>query len=245
MTYQTTLDKLLQGRLTIEQPAKGYRIAVDTLLLASAVPAQESHHILDLGCGAGGVMLALATRLRGTYITGLEIQTKLVTFCKSNIQRNAFDESLSVIESDATQLDESLKNKFDHVVMNPPFHDAARHDASPNASKRRACTQETGELEQWIASAHQALREGGMMSMINRADRQKEIITKTSALFGTICIKPILGKEGGTCKRIIIRATKGSDKKIIEKTPFILHEEDGSYTQEGDTILRDAEAMIF
>ncbi|HBM90835.1 MAG TPA: methyltransferase, partial [Rhodospirillaceae bacterium] len=161
MTDQTTLDKLLHGRFTIEQPAKGYRIAVDTLLLASSVPAQESHHILDLGCGAGGIMLALATRLRDTYITGLEIQTKLVTLCKSNIQRNAYDESLDVREGDATQLDDSLKEQFDHVVMNPPFHDAARHDSSPNASKRQANTQKTGELEAWIVSAHQALKEEG------------------------------------------------------------------------------------
>ncbi|MDD2325451.1 MAG: methyltransferase, partial [Alphaproteobacteria bacterium] len=70
----TTVDTLLGKRFEVEQPAEGYRIAVDTLLLAAAVPARGGERVLELGCGVGGAMLALAARVPDVAITGIEVQ---------------------------------------------------------------------------------------------------------------------------------------------------------------------------
>ena len=40
-------DGLLGGRVTILQPAGGYRTAIDPVLLAAAVPAQPGETVLD------------------------------------------------------------------------------------------------------------------------------------------------------------------------------------------------------
>ena len=61
-----TEDKLLDGRVTLLQPRKGYRVAIDPVLLAAAVPARLGDHVLDLGSGTGAASLCLAARLACT-----------------------------------------------------------------------------------------------------------------------------------------------------------------------------------
>ncbi|MFP4269243.1 MAG: methyltransferase, partial [Alphaproteobacteria bacterium] len=57
-----TTDRLLGGRLVVRQPARGYRIAIDTVLLAAAVPARPGRRLVELGAGVGGAALAVAAR---------------------------------------------------------------------------------------------------------------------------------------------------------------------------------------
>lgn len=243
MTH-TTIDKLLGGRFEIEQPAKGYRIAVDTLLLAAALQAQAGQHVLDMGCGVGGVMLALATRVQEVHITGIEIQAHMADLCVSNIRRNGHEPRLKLLRGDVTVLDEALRAAFDHVAMNPPYTDAARHSPPPNASKKRAHVDEDGEMGAWITAAAAALKEGGVMTMINRSDRQSELLALCQEHFNHIRIKPIWSKADGTCKRIILRAKKGQGSpETIEEPPFLLYGPDGRYTPQAEALLRHAGAM--
>ncbi len=241
----TTLDGILNRRVALEQPAEGFRVAVDTVLLASAVPALAGQRVLDLGCGVGGAMLALACRVPGVAVEGVEIQAALARLGAANIGRNAFDAALSVREGDVMRLPAVWREAFDHVMMNPPYHDAARHDASANAIKRRANTEDEGDLPQWIASAAQALKTGGCLTLIHRADRADELCVHLRGAFGAVAVKPILPKAAVAPKRVILRATKGGAEVASTRPPLVLHNADGSYTTEADALLRDMAAMAF
>ncbi|HAX91417.1 MAG TPA: methyltransferase [Rhodospirillaceae bacterium] len=242
---ETTTDKLLGGRFAVEQPAKGYRIAVDTLLLASAVDARAGQSVLELGCGVGGVMLALATRVEGIHITGVEIQAYMTDLCASNIRLNSFESRMKVMEGDIATLHEELKGAHDHVMMNPPFHDGKKHSASADPSKKMANTEsEEADLGLWIAQSACALKENGTMTMIHRVDRKDEIIALATPHFDALTIKPIWSKDDGTCKRIILRAKKNADAKGVSTVaPLILYGKDGRYSDAGEEILRHAQAM--
>ncbi len=240
----TSLDKLLDGRFAVEQPKKGYRIAVDTLLLASAIEAQAGQRVLDLGCGVGGVMLAIAARVPEVSIVGLEIQPYLAGLCATNIQRNRWTERLSVREGDVGHLPKEWAAAFDHVVMNPPYHDPKSHGASANDCKRIANTEsDDANLSVWLSAACKALREGGTLTLIHRADRAEEIVALIRPLFGAVRMKMIGPKEGGPARRVIFRATKGGPSSFIEESPFILYGPDGRYAPETNALLRDAQAM--
>jgi hypothetical protein len=63
-----TEDRLLGGRIRLNQPAAGYRVAIDPVFLAAAVPAEPHQLVLDVGCGAGGAMLCLAARVPHTRL---------------------------------------------------------------------------------------------------------------------------------------------------------------------------------
>ena len=239
---ETTIDKLLGGRFEVEQPAKGYRIAVDTLLLAAAVPAQGDQRVLELGCGVGGVMLALAARLDNVRITGLEILPVMADLCASNIQRNKFDERLCVVKGDVAALPDRMREAFDHVMMNPPYHDGKTHIASGHTSKRVAHMEsDDADLALWVKTSFDALKEGGVLTLIHRADRLDEIVGLLSPLFSAISIKPIQARPEKPAKRVIVRGVKGSGPKTKSTQPsLILYNEDGRYAEEAEDILRRA-----
>ncbi|MBM3521762.1 MAG: methyltransferase, partial [Alphaproteobacteria bacterium] len=68
----TTDGSLLGGALSFEQPARGYRTAIDPVMLAAAVTLARGR-VLDLGAGAGAAALCLARRVAAVAVTGLEI----------------------------------------------------------------------------------------------------------------------------------------------------------------------------
>jgi len=56
-------DGVLGGRLRLRQPTSGYRVAIDPVFLAAAVPAGPRDTVLDIGCGVGAAALCLAARV--------------------------------------------------------------------------------------------------------------------------------------------------------------------------------------
>jgi len=246
----TTIDKLLGGRIEVEQPAKGYRIAIDTLLLAAAVPARAGQTVLELGCGVGGAMLALAARVGGLSITGIEVESAIAALCRDNVKRNNLNSDINVLCEDIKVIYKEMAFicTCDHVMVNPPYHDGRTHSVSPLAAKRRACAEGEGDaLDLWLRLAAQALRDGGTLTLIHRADRRGEIESICAPLFGSLAVKPLVSKEGGACKRVVFRAVKGAgyggDAKAVAS--LVLHGPDGRFTPAVEDILRNAVPMVF
>jgi len=243
---ETTVDKLLNARFEVEQPAKGYRIAVDTLLLASAVPACARERVCEFGCGVGGVMLALAARCPDVEICGLELQPEMAALCRSNILRNQFDDRLSVQVGDVGALPTSWEKGFDHVMMNPPYHDHKTHSVSANNAKRLAHAEsDAADLGVWMAQGARCLRDGGTLSMIHRADRLDEIISLARRDFHRIFVKPVIARTGAVAKRIILRAKCGGVAGVSTAEPLILYGDNNRYSAAAEFILREAQAMPF
>lgn len=86
---EVTEDSLLGGRVRLLQPRHGYRVALDPVLLAAAVPARAGESVLDLGCGVGAAALCLATRVPGVRVEGLELQPLNAELAVRNIDRKS------------------------------------------------------------------------------------------------------------------------------------------------------------
>jgi tRNA1(Val) A37 N6-methylase TrmN6 len=229
----------------LEQPTIGYRVAIDTVLLAAAVPALEGDKVLDVGCGVGGAMICLACRVPNIKGLGIEIVPELVELCHHNIGRNAFASGLLVRHEDATSLPPDVQGTFDHVLMNPPYHEEKRHDASPNNLKHAANIEKEGDLVLWVASAAAALKTSGTLTLIHRADRHDEILSLLQKSFGEIEVLPLLPKEGTKPKRTLFRARKNAAFFVQNCAPLVLHQASGDYTEEADAILRLGEEIAF
>ena len=83
-----------------EQPAAGYRVAIDPVFLAAAVPAEPHQLVLDVGCGAGAAMLCLAARVPHSRVVGLEMQRDLVRLAGDNVILNGLEARASVMIGD-------------------------------------------------------------------------------------------------------------------------------------------------
>jgi tRNA1(Val) A37 N6-methylase TrmN6 len=233
-------DSLLDGRVKVAQPADGYRVAVDAVLLAAAVDAGERAAVLDLGCGVGSVGLCLAWRRPDLSITGLDREPVFIAAARTNAATNGFGDRLRIVEAD---LRDSLPQKFDQVVMNPPYLKAGTATVSAHPLKAAATAESEAKLADWIAAARGALKPSGILTLIHRADRLDDLLGAVARSFGGIAILPIHPRRDRAAKRIILRAQLGSGEPMAILPGLVLHEENGAFTEAADSILRHGKAL--
>lgn len=157
------------------QPARGYRVAVDAVLLAAAVESLPGERILDLGAGVGSVGLCLAARVPGCEMVGIELQPALAGLAQRNAELNGMAGRVRTIVHDLAVALPDVLGLFDQVVSNPPYLAAAVADPSPDPAKALATVESSADLARWLAVATQAAKPAGTITLIHRSDRLDEI----------------------------------------------------------------------
>ena len=225
-----TEDKFLDGRVRLLQPDTGYRAAMDAVLLASAVPASKGQIVMDLGSGVGAVSLCLAARVGGCRIEGVELQSELVALGEKNIRLNNFGGRIRFFVGDISKLADCFRDRFDHVMINPPYLQSSRAQPSRNLDPARV---EVGaDLTDWVNSAISVLRNGGSMTFIHRADRLDELLGIVRIVSGDISLVPIWPGPGKAAKRVIVLARKGRGGPLRFCPGLTLHKSAGGFTNE-------------
>lgn len=235
-----TEDALLGGQVRLRQPAAGYRVAIDPVVLAAAVPAGEGETVLDVGAGVGAASLCLAARATECRVWGIEIQRDLVRLAAENVALNGFEGRVEVMMGDLTQAPPRLAaGSFQHVMSNPPYLDADSGNPSPNDDKARATVETQGDLAEWVDFCVMMAKHKGSVTFIHRADRLDELLAHLRAKTGGAAVYPLWPTADRTrpAKRVIIQATKGGAGPLRLLPGMILHDGKG-YTPEAEAILR-------
>lgn len=236
----TTLDTVLDGRITIEQPAAGYRVAIDPIFLAAAVPAGERDLVLDIGTGVGAAALCLGRRVPGARITGLEIQKDMLRLAVDNVKRNNMSDRIDMILGNLTHLPSRLAaGSFHHVMANPPYLASGAATRSPVDGKAIAHVEGEGNLAQWINFAYMMVQPKGTMTFIHRADRLDEILTHMRGKFGQTVVFPLWPGVGKPAKRVIVQGRKHVNGPLQLAQGIVLHDGSGKISQEGEQVLRE------
>jgi tRNA1(Val) A37 N6-methylase TrmN6 len=236
-----TEDALLGGRVQLLQPARGYRVAIDAVLLAAAVDAAPGQRILDLGAGVGAVGLCLAARLPDCSVVGIELQPALADLAERNANLNGMADRLRTVVHDLAKPLPAALGRFDHVVTNPPYLAAAVADPSPDPSKALATVESSADLARWLAAATTAAEPAGTLLIIHRSDRLDEILGH----LGHLGWADITVKRLPPAARVLVRARRADRPTRRDAPPLTLHRPGGGYTDEAEAILRHAGALAF
>jgi len=237
-------DSLLGGRLRLRQPTSGYRIAIDPVFLAAAVPAGPRDAVLDIGCGVGAAALCLAVRVPSCRVAGVELQRDLVRLAGDNIVLNQLSVHVSVMQGDLLNLPPRLApGAFDHVMANPPFLETGRATAPTDPGKAIAQLEGDADLAAWIRVALAMVRAKGSLTFIHRADRLDALLALLVGKAGEITLYPLWPGPGKPAKRVIVRARKQIASPTRLLPGMILHEDDGAYTAAADAVLRGAAGL--
>jgi len=241
---ETTDDRLLGGRVRLLQPAKGYRAGMDAALLAAAVDAGPGERVLEAGCGAGAVLFQAAARAPLAKFVGVERDLDALGLAERNVGLNGAEGRVSVRAGDVGRgfagqgFLEPGEPPFDLAVANPPFFDDPNALRAPHPSKTAAWMADAG-LDAWTRFLLKAVRVGGRVVMIHRAERLADLLALLGATSGSFQIRPVHPFADAPAKRVLVRAVKTGKAPLQLLPPLILHERGGEkHTAEADAIYR-------
>ncbi|MFN8722826.1 MAG: tRNA1(Val) (adenine(37)-N6)-methyltransferase [Rhodospirillales bacterium] len=237
-------DALLGGRVRLFQPAAGYRVAIDPVLLAAAVDPGDGATVLDLGSGTGAAALCLAARLETVRVTGLEADPGAVDAARRGAVASGLDARVAFLAGDVAAPPAVLApGSFDQVIANPPYLAAGTATRPPDGGKDRANVEGAADLSVWIATAARLLRPRGRLAVVHRADRFDALVRALAPRFGSVELVPLWPRAGEAARRVIVRARLGGRSPARLSAGLVLHAADGSFTPAAEAILRGAAAL--
>lgn len=204
---EVTADIFLGGKVTVFQPARGFRAGTDSVLLAAALDGRQSGICLDVGCGAGGALLPALWRLKAARFCGLECDPAMAALAHRGISHNGFDDRAEIVTGTVAAMPTDWANRFDLVFSNPPFFEPGAI-AAPGRGKETAYL-ESVPLHDWIAAMLDVTRPKGRLVMIHRAAALVNILAGLQGRAGEIAVLPVRSYPGADAKRVIVRARKG------------------------------------
>jgi len=237
-------DLLLGGRLRLRQPAVGYRAGVDAALLAAACDARPGQRVLEAGCGVGAALLAAAARRPGAVFTGVERDPAALALAKENIALNGMAEAVTAVGGDVAAGFRALgMAPFDAAMSNPPFFDDAGAIRGPHPAREGAYLATDG-VAVWIEFMLKAVREGGSLTLIHRADRLGDILGLLAPKAGSVRIRPVQPFADQPAKRVLVRAVKTGKAPLVLLPALILHDRsEAKHTPAAEAILRGEAAL--
>lgn len=238
----TSIDNFLGGAVQLIQPLDGYRVSMDTVMLAAAVPAKSGELVLEGGVGSGGAAVCLARRVPGARVVGIDIQPEMIDLALQNIEMNKLADFVSVSHGCVTGRVGS-EASFDHVMINPPYLAQGKAIRPPEQNKGLAHMESAATLSDWIKFSIYYAKNRGTISVVYRADRIDEVLAHLYRRVGDLRILPLWPRLGVPAKRVIIRGRKGVHGAAKLLPGLALHGEVDRYTAEARRILWDGAAL--
>lgn len=239
-----SLDDFLGGRVRLYQPVAGYRVSMDTVMLAASVPAKAGQRVLEAGTGTGAAALCVATRVPGVEVVGVEVQDCMMALAERNIHFNGMVDRVRVVKACVTCPPEQFKQgSFDHVFANPPYLEEGHAVRPPEKNKGLAHMNSSATLKDWVKFMLEQVKDRGTVSFVHRADRIDELMHLLYGRVGDIVLCPLWPREGVAAKRVLVQGRKGVRGSSMIHPGIFLHGAVDRYTKEAEDILRHGAAI--
>lgn len=234
-------DGLLGGRIRLLQPAEGYRVATDPVLLAAAVPEAARGCVLDVGTGTGAALLCVLRQRAEVQGVGLELLSAHGELAARSLVLNDLADRGRVVIADALAPVAGIGGAvavegFDQVISNPPYHGPGTR---PSHGGRATAHMESVSLADWIAVCLRYVKPRGGLTLIHRADRLADILAALHGRAGAVEVIPLWPKPGQPARRVIVRARKGLRSPAVVHPGLCMHRTDGGYTAAAEAVLRE------
>ena len=244
----TRESRMMGGRARLIQPVRGYRAGMDAALLAAAVVVKPGQSALELGCGAGAALVQAALRNPGARLTGIERDPAALALANDNLALNDLAALVDVRGGDVAHGFRALGlDRLDAAFANPPFFDNPPELRGPAPERAGAWLADDG-LAAWLDFLIDAVKDGGQIVLVHRADRLGDILSglapKTGPRAGSVRIRPIQPYADQPAKRVLVRAIRGGRAPLVLLPALVLHDRSGAkHTPEADAILRGDAAL--
>lgn len=155
------------GRFCYRWTETCFPLGSDSLALGEFCTLRRGDAVLDLGCGAGLLLLLCARREDGLTLTGVELDPDAGVEARRNLAENALEGE--IVTGDLREV--PLPRNVDLTVSNPPWYPAGSGGAGGPGRMEMGCT-----LPELCRAAAEALRAKGRFALVHRPERLTEVL---------------------------------------------------------------------
>lgn len=143
-----------------------FPLGADSLALGEFCTLKNRDRVLDLGCGAGLLLLLCARRRPNVVLLGVELDPSSAALAQENLTRNAL--AGEIWTGDLREL--SLREGVDLAVSNPPWYPGGS-GTEGGPGRMEGCT-----LPQLCATAAKALKPKGRFALVYLPERLTDLL---------------------------------------------------------------------
>ena len=207
------LEDMLIGGLKIVQDTRLYRFTSDSVLLSRFAKWKKGDVVADFCSGSGIVAFHFyalnKARAENTPFTLFEMQEGLMNLSKKTAQYNGF-ESFAFHQGKIQEIPRSFNEKFSLILCNPPYERAGTGFDNDTYEKAVCRKELTITLADIATAAGFALKFGGRICMLHRADRLAEVCyTLKNAKIEVKKIQFVGGAAGSKPYLVMVEGVKG------------------------------------
>ena len=217
--FEVLEDMMIDG-LKIVQDTRLYRFTSDSVLLSRFAKAKKKDKVADFCAGSGIVAFhfyALNKTAPELAFTLFEMQKPLSDLSKKTAEYNGFD-NFEIVNCKLQEIPERFREQFSLVLCNPPYEKAGTGFENDEYEKAICRKEITLTLQEIAKAASFALKFGGRICMLHRADRIAEVcyelkavnieVKKMQFVGGRCGSKPYLVMVEGVSNQVKILRTK-------------------------------------
>ncbi len=208
--YEVAEDMMIEN-LKIVQDTRLYRFTSDSVLLSRFARAKSGDRVADFCAGSGVVayhFYALhKNKLKGLRFSLFEMQSSLALLSEKTAKLNGF-ENFETVNCKLQEIPEIYREQFSLVLCNPPYE---RGGLENENYEKAICRKEiTITFPEIAKAAAFALKFGGRLALVHRADRLAEICYTLKAVNIEVKrIQFVAGKTGDKPYLVLIEGVKG------------------------------------
>jgi len=206
-------------------PAEGFPLSTDSMVLADFVRLPKNARVLDLGSGCGTLGLLLCAKDQACAVTGIELDARAHAAAVENILRNSLQDRLHSICADLRTM-QVLPGSFQVCVSNPPyFSGGERHSRTPGARQEDTCTP-----QELFAAAAKALKFGGDFFLVHKPEKLAQLCYEAERVgLEPKRLRLVRHRPGAPISLILLSCRKGG-KPGLTIDELTLYHPDGTPT---------------
>ena len=238
--FETTHDHLLGGRVRYEQPAVGYRVALEAPLLARfAIDGRKVpfRSVLDLGAGPGAIALMLLATGWASRAVALEPQAVHAALAADNARANGLADRFVVVRRGVAGA--PVEGRAELAIANPPYFDEHGGALAPEPTRGASRALRQTSIAAFCKAGARSLGRGGRLVVAFPAARACELLEAlASVALVAKRMRFVYPRAGREAQVVFVEAKPARPGGLVVEPPLLVRGEGEAYAPAVDDALR-------
>ena len=229
-----TLEDLQLGGLRLIQKKRGFRLGMDSVLLADFAAIRREDWVADFGTGTGALPLLLLGRDKGARYEAFEIQEQLAETAARTMMLNGLENQVRIFADDAGRAGEILKpNSMDAIICNPPYGEPGSALVNPMEERSVSRHQKDDTLWRYLKAAYRILKGRGRIFLVYPAPQMLRLMRMMQeAHLEPKRFRLVYPRLEQAANLVLVEGMKDAKPMLHPLPPLIVAEQSGDLTNE-------------